>query len=75
MTNEPEKTKESDWSKVWGLIYLMIGIASLCFSIYSIMYDIKNIVPIYGTMIASVLIGALAILVIIYGYRVFKKDI
>jgi hypothetical protein len=61
--------------KMWGSFYLITGIIGLGVSIYSGFYDFKNIVPLFGTVIAGVLIAALSILMIIYGFRLFKKDI
>jgi membrane protein implicated in regulation of membrane protease activity len=54
---------------------MLAGITGLTTSIYSGYYDMYNIVPLFGTVIAGVLIAALSILMIVYGYRLFKRDI
>jgi hypothetical protein len=61
--------------KVWGVFFMLAGITGLTTSIYSGYYDMYNIVPLFGTVIAGVLIAALSILMIVYGYRLFKRDI
>jgi len=61
--------------KFWGIFNIILGTTGLAASIYSGFYDFKNIVPLFGTVIAGVLIGALSILIIIYGYRLFKSDL
>jgi hypothetical protein len=61
--------------KLWGFIYLILGIIGLATSLYSGYYDLNNIVPLFGTVVAGVLIAALSILIIIYGYRLIRKDI
>jgi len=77
-TSEKDKLPDSnndDKSSVWGIFYLLVGIVGLAFSIFSGYYDFENIVPLFGTVIAGVLIAALSILMIIYGYRIMKRDI
>jgi hypothetical protein len=59
---------------VWGPFYLIIGLMGLAFSAYAIIHSI-GMVPLYGTVVAGVLIGLLSIVIIIYGYRIMKRDI
>ena len=59
---------------IWGPFYLILGLGSLAFSVYSVYYSV-GMVPLYGTVVAGVLIGALSIVVIIFGYRIMKRDI
>lgn len=81
--SEKDKTPEEEIDlirdvkrpKLWGFICLLVGIIGLGTSLYSGYYDMYNIVPLFGTVIAGVLIAALSILIIIYGYRLLKKDI
>jgi len=75
MTDEPDLDMGDKRPKLWGSFYLIAGIAGLGFSIYYGLYDLRNIVPLFGTVIAGVLIAALSILMIIYGYRLLKRDI
>ena len=72
----PESNNDPDFKrpKLWGTFYLLLGLLGLGFAVYSIFYDIKNIVPLYGTVMAGALIGALSLLIIIFGYRIIKKD-
>lgn len=61
--------------KFWGSFYMILGIAGLGASLYSGYYDLYNIVPLFGTVIAGVLTCAISILIIIYGYRMLRKDL
>jgi hypothetical protein len=82
-TSEKDKTPEDEFDfargvkhpKLWGFIYLLFGIIGLATSLYSGYYDLYNIVPLFGTVIAGVLIAAVSMLIIIYGYRLIRKDI
>lgn len=60
---------------IWGPFYLVLGIGGLLFSIFSLWHHIAGIVPLYGTIMTSVLIGAISLLMLVYGYRVMKRDI
>lgn len=77
--SEKEKSSEKDDgeknSMLSGIFYFILGLLGLAFSIFSGYYDFENIVPLFGTVIAGILIGALSILIIIYGYRIMRKDI
>jgi|GEM_PF-1232976 hypothetical protein len=66
---EPEQKRP----KFWGTVYILLGMISLAFSVYSLINSFGT-VPLYGTVTASVLIGALGIFLIIYGYRILKRD-
>ena len=66
---EPEKRNP----RLWGIIYVIIGIDGLAFSVYALV-DSLGMVPLYGTVTAGVLIASLSILIIIYGYRIFNRD-
>lgn len=67
--------KDSRRSKIWGSFYLILGIGGLVFSIFSLWHDIGGIVPLYGTVMASILVGAISLLILIYGYRVIRRDV
>jgi hypothetical protein len=58
----------------WGFFYLLLGLACLGFAIYIVLYDLESIVPLYGTVMTGVLLGALSIFVIIFGYRIIRRD-
>jgi len=81
--SEKDKAPENDIDlagdvkspKLWGFVYIILGIIGLATSLYSGYYDLYNIVPLFGTVVAGVLIAALSILIIIYGYRLIKRDI
>jgi hypothetical protein len=70
MENDPEEKRP----KFWGTFYLVLGIGCLAFSLYSIVYNFKSIVPLYGTQMTGALLGVLSIFMIIFGYRIIKKD-
>lgn len=61
--------------KLWGPFYLIIGFAGLIFSGYSVFHSLDKLVPLYGTAMTGVLIGAISLLLIVYGYRVIRRDI
>jgi hypothetical protein len=67
---DPEENKP----RLWGFFYLILGISCLAFSIYTVLYDLESIVPLYGTVMTGVLLGALSIFIIIFGYRIIKRD-
>ena len=77
--SENDKTPELDQGdkrpKMWGVLYLVAGITGICISIYSGFYDLKNIVPLFGSVVAGILVAALSILMMIYGYRLLRRDI
>jgi len=66
--------QDNKWSVLWGPFYFILGIAGLCISGYALLHDFGNIVPLFGTVMAGVLTGALSILVILYGYRIIRRD-
>jgi len=68
-----DKDPEVKKPKFWGSIYIVLGIGGLSFSIYTLL-DSFGTVPLYGTVTASVLVGALSIFFIFYGYRIFTRD-
>jgi hypothetical protein len=71
--NELNDAPETKKPKLWGAIYLILGIGSLTFAIATLIHSF-GMVPLYGTVTAAVLVGALGIFLIIYGYRIFRKD-
>lgn len=71
-TKQDEEPEEKS-PRLWGVIYILIGINGLAFSVYALIQSL-GMVPLYGTVTAGVLIGLLSIIIIIYGYRVFKRD-
>ncbi len=73
-SNEKDKEPEEKNPRLWGVIYILIGITGLAFSVYALIYSLGIMIPLYGTVTAGILIGLLSIIIIIYGYRVFKKD-
>jgi len=73
-TTVVKQVTDRKWNP-WGFVYLVIGIVGLSFSVYSTLYDLLNIVPIYGTVMAGLLIGVLSLFIIIYGVRIIKRDI
>jgi hypothetical protein len=60
--------------KLWGLFYLILGVIGLIISGYSVLYSLE-IVPLIGSVTIGILIGALSIFIIAYGYRIMKKDL
>jgi len=68
-----EEEGEQKSPKLWGFFYFILGITGLAFSIYTLINSF-GMVPLYGTATASLLIGALSILFVFYGYRVIKRD-
>jgi len=71
--NKKEEEPEEKHPRLWGVIYILIGIDGLAFSIYALISSL-GMVPLYGTVTAGVLIGLLSIIIIMYGYRVFNRD-
>ena len=57
----------------WGILYIIFGIIGLAVSIYAVKNSF-DIVPIFGTVMAGMSTGALSIFIIVYGYRIMKKD-
>lgn len=74
-SNENKNGKESEPKnpRLLGVIYMLLGVTGLCFSSFALVHSLET-VPLYGTVTAGSLIGLLSILIIFYGYRVFKKD-
>jgi polyferredoxin len=72
-SNEKDKEPEEKNPRFWGIIYILIGITGLAFSVYALIYSI-GMIPLYGTVTAGVLIGLLSIIIIIYGYGVFNRN-
>jgi len=71
--NNGAEEPEEKHPRLWGIIYILIGINGLAFSVYALIQSL-GMVPLYGTVTAGVLIGLLSIIIIIYGFRVFKRD-
>lgn len=74
MATTEKKKKDIMHPKVLGTIYIALGILGIAFAAVSIFFDIKDIFPLFGTVLSGAFVGALSILVLIYGYRVFRKD-
>jgi len=71
--NKKDKESEEKYPRLWGIIYSLIGIDGLVFSVFTLIYSL-GMVPQYGTITVGVLIGILSIIISIYGYRLFNKD-
>lgn len=71
--NKSEEEPEEKKPKFWGTIYILLGILGIAFSTYELIHSI-GMVPLYGTVTTAILVGVLSILIIIYGYRVIKRD-
>jgi hypothetical protein len=71
-TKKGEEPEEKN-PRLWGVIYIVIGVCGLAFSGYALI-DSLSMVPLFGTVTAGMLIGLLSIIIIIYGYRVFKRN-
>jgi hypothetical protein len=71
----PDLEKESKRQKLWGAFYMILGMAGLAASLYSGYYDLYNIVPLFGTVMAGLLTCAISILIILYGYRMMRNDL
>ncbi len=80
-TKTPEKMEKIDLDKggkrpkFLGSVYIIIGILGLAATLYSGYYDLYNIVPLFGTVVAGILTGAVSVLIIAYGYRMIRKDL
>lgn len=74
-SNEKKKDEEPEEKnpRLWGVIYIVIGINGLVFSGYALI-DSLSMVPLFGTVTAGMLIGLLSIIIILYGYRIFNRD-
>ncbi len=70
--NRSDESEEKS-AKIWGAIYICLGIIGLVFSAY-LLINCGEITPLIGAIIGGVLFGVLSILVIIFGYRVIKRD-
>ena len=66
---EPEEKKP----KLWGAIYIVFGVVGLGFSAH-IIINCNEITPLFGAITGGVLLGALSIFLIAFGYRVIKRD-
>jgi membrane-bound ClpP family serine protease len=71
--NEGNEDPEIRSPKLIGTIYIILGLVGLAFSVYALITTL-GMVPLFGTVTAGVLIGLLSIIIIIYGYRVFRRD-
>jgi polyferredoxin len=60
--------------KLLGGMYIALGIVGLVFAGYSIIDNLLDIVPLFGTAMSGAFVGILSIFVIVYGYRVTNKD-
>lgn len=69
MDDEAEKKNP----KLWGAAYVVLGLLGLAFSVYALVSSF-GMVPLYGTVTAGVLVGFISLVLIAYGYRVFKRD-
>jgi hypothetical protein len=70
-TNDEEAAERNP--RLWGIIYIIIGVDGLVFSIYALL-DSLGMVPLYGTVTAGILIGLMSILIIMFGYKVLRKN-
>ena len=68
-----DEDPEEKRPKFWGTIYLLLGVIGIAFSAYELIYSI-GMVPLYGTVTTAALVGVLSLLLMIYGYRVIKRD-
>ncbi len=73
--DNPDNTPDIKKPTLWGVIYFILGITGLAFSIYGVVNCIDTTVPLFGTVIAGVLVGALSIFIIIYGVRVMEREV
>ncbi|HTB07108.1 MAG TPA: hypothetical protein VK806_09170 [Bacteroidia bacterium] len=71
--NVGKEGPEEKRPKLWGAIYMLLGVIGLAFSAYELLNSI-GMVPLYGTVTTASLAGVLSILIIIYGYRVMNRD-
>jgi hypothetical protein len=60
--------------KLLGGFYIALGILGLLFAGYSILYNLLDIVPLFGTATSGAFVGVLSVFIIIYGYRVTDRD-
>ncbi len=60
--------------KLLGSLYILLGLIGLVFAGYSLLNNRPDIFPMFGTAISGAFIGALSVVILIYGYRVFRKD-
>lgn len=60
--------------KLLGAVYIMLGIIGLGFAFLTLFSNLKDIYPVFGATISGAFVGALSVLILIYGYRVFSKD-
>jgi hypothetical protein len=59
--------------RLLGLIYILLGITGLCFSLFALVYSLET-APLYSTLTIFSMVSLLSILLILYGYQVIKKD-
>ncbi len=71
--NTSNETEEERRSKIWGAIYIILGIVGLAFSVYFLL-NCSEMAPLIGAIGGVVFFVLLSILVIIFGYRVINKD-
>ena len=71
--SKKDEEPEEKHPKLWGIIYILIGINGLVFSVFALIHSL-SMVPLFGTVTAGMLVGFLSIIIIIYGYRVFSRD-
>jgi hypothetical protein len=75
MNNTPNKPKKFKMHpKVVGTAYIIVGLLGLVLAVCSVFCNLLGVLPWIGTVISGAFIGALSILTIIYGCRVFDRD-
>lgn len=68
-----EEQPEVKHPKLWGIIYIMLGLIGLFFSA-NLLMNSNEIVPLIGAITGGVLLGALSLFLLVLGYRVLNKD-
>ena len=69
-----EEDRANRLSMLWGLLYLILGLMGILISIFSVAYNLENIVTQSANLIAGAFTGILSVLIILYGYRIMKKN-
>lgn|GEM_PF-4769287 len=57
-----------------GIFYVILEIGGLTFSIFLLWHNMREMMPVYGTIMASILGGTVSQFILVYGYNVVRRN-
>ena len=61
-------------SNVRGILYVVLGIGGLTFSIFSLCHNMLEMEPVYSTIMASITGGTVSQFILVYGYSIVRRN-